>query len=558
MMRTALLLLLFAGAAFAHGGVYRPPPRGNPFDPTPTPGRPGGGPTTAGAPKSQAAPTRWETWWGYNRERYLRIRERLQQRTVRSGTDAPNPTGELFDREGLRQTILTPLMIEALGHEEEEIRTAAAVALGKFRAKAAIEPLKKRFTDDRIRQVREAALVGLLLMRDASLRDWFRGVVESPKETRRVRGMAVMALGFLGDSAYLESILKGKVKIDMRADLREIHSTAALALGFTQSPFSGSTLHKVTKQYEPSDAARAFAPVSLARLDYLPAVPTLLGLVKDRRADAGVRYGAAIAAGTLIPQADVETIELLGKKAQKDHDRTLRGFLAISLGRIGGDEAAKHLVAGLKYAQPSERGFFYIALGLTRSEEAGSLLLDEFKKIKNNSDRGACAIGIGLSGYRKAAPTLRKRVQEKVNMDFTPHCMLALGLLDDRESIPVIQELLKEYKDPALRSEGAVALALLRRTAAIPELIELLRTSKSLRSRGAIVQALGLVGTDKAVDPLLEIYKDTKRPEVERAMALAALGRIGDPDAIPLLATMTFDLNYYVGSEAVNELATIL
>ncbi len=30
---------------------------------------------------------------------------------------------------------------EALEHEEEEIRTAAAVALGKFRAKAAIEPL---------------------------------------------------------------------------------------------------------------------------------------------------------------------------------------------------------------------------------------------------------------------------------------------------------------------------------------------------------------------------------------------------------------------------------
>ncbi|MFQ5844309.1 MAG: HEAT repeat domain-containing protein [Planctomycetota bacterium] len=555
MVRIAFVVFALAGSALAHGGVFRPPPRGNPYDPTPTPGRSGRPGTTTQAATSQAAPTPWETWWAYNRERYLRTRERIARRTVISGTR--DPDRQPLDGTVLLQTRLIPLMLEALQDQEEEIRTAAAVALGKFGGAVAVEPLQRTYHKDKVRQVRESALVGLLLLRDPSLRDWFRGIVTGHTATRRDRGMAVMALGYLGDSQFLESVLEGKVHVPGKPGTREVHACAALALGFAGSPLSGGVLAGVTREHDPKEA-RGYAPVSLARLDYVPALPLLQRLLRDRKAMAAARYGAAIAAATLVARSNEEAVALIGQKAQKDHDRALRGLLAISLGRIGGREAVRYLAAGLKYAQQSERGYFYLAIGLSGSDEAGDLLMAELRKIRNDRDRAACALGLGLAGYRKAAPVLRELIEKETDLYFTPHAMVALGLLDDRDAIPLVQKILARKRDPALRQEGAVALALLRRSAAVPELVQLMRDATSTYTRGAVVQALGLVGNETAVDPLIEMYRDPKRKGMERALALAALGRIGDPEPVPLLARLAFNLNYYVVSEAVGELVTIL
>ena len=228
----------------------------------------------------------------------------------------------------------------------------------------------------------------------------------------------------------------------------------------------------------------------------------------------------------------------------------------ISLGRIGGDRAARHIVAAHR-TYNKNRGFLYLALGMSGSDGAGDVLKSMFQKIKNPSERGACAIGLALAGEKSAVEMLRKRVA-KGNPGFVGHGMVALGLLDDRKAIPVVQEILKKSKDPLVRREGAIALALLRRAAAIPELIQLMKRSKSLFTRGAIAAALGLIGDHRAVDPLIEIYRDKKLQGEERAIALAALGRIGDPDDIPLLAEFAVDLNPYVPSDAVQELLTIL
>ena len=147
---------------------------------------------------------------------------------------------------------------------------------------------------------------------------------------------------------------------------------------------------------------------------------------------------------------------------------------------------------------------------------------------------------------------------EKGHLGFAPHGMVALGMLNEKKAIPLVQALLKDKTDPVLVREGALALALLRGSAASTELVAMLKEANTTWTRGSIAYALGFVGNEKSVEPLLEIYRDKTRQGEQRAIALAALGRIGDPDEIPLLATLAHNLNPYVVVEAVAEALTIL
>ena len=60
-----------------------------------------------------------------------------------------------------------------------------------------------------------------------------------------------------------------------------------------------------------------------------------------------------------------------------------------------------------------------------------------------------------------------------------------------------------------------------------------MKRGKSTLSRGAVAAALGLVGTERCVDALLVAYGSKHLKDEERALALASLGRICDPLAIP-------------------------
>jgi hypothetical protein len=269
-----------------------------------------------------------------------------------------------------------------------------------------------------------------------------------------------------------------------------------------------------------------------------------------------VRYGAAVAVGSLVSRDQRGLVDKLGRKSQRDKDTGIRSLLVMSLGRIGGEVAASHLAGGLRKCPQRLRGYHYLALALTGHKDAGPLLLETFPRLKNNMDRSACALALGLCGYRTAAPVLRAEV-ERGNVAFTPIGLLALGLLDDAESIPLVEKALEE-RDPLLRRQAALALALLRRSAAIPKLVEMLKGSSSLFLRSSAVAALGMVGNDKAVEPLVEIYRDKSRQGEERALALAALGRIGDPERIPLLTQIAFDINPYPTVDAISEALRIL
>jgi len=550
MRRTVLALLFTAALAWAHGGAFRPPPGKAPGDPTGG----GGPPPTSGGGSGRGVPT-WEAWWYLNRDPYLRIRERILEREVITG---PQKREDFFDRRSLREKVLTPIMLEALGDGETAVRGAAAVACGKFGARSAVPTLIAMFKQDDVREVREAALLGLLLMRDDHLRTFFRERVLDGDEDRNLRGVAVLALGLLEDAEFLSDLLDRGSKIRGSATtIRDVRSCAALALGSLGRPDALGPLVAVAVDRLDEDQVRGYAAAALGRLRTPLGAPEVVRLLKEDDACQVARCGAAIAAGTLIEASQEGLVDLLGRKTARDRNGAVRALLALSLGRIGGERAATHLVAAMDRADSELRGFYYLALGLSGHPDAGPILLETFGKLKNFSHRSACALGLGLAGYAEAAPVLRAELKRR-HPGFVPHGMLALALLDDRASIPLVQEILRDDKTPAVRREGAIALALLRRTAAVPDLVDLFLNTKSQFARGSIVSALGIVGTDKAVDPLLEIYRDRSRQGEERALALAALGRIGDDARIPLLSTYAFDLNFYATCGAVAQVLSIL
>lgn len=552
-MRLLLVWGLLALPARAHGGVFRPPPALKPGDIfTPKKGRP----TITKADGRAPTLSPWRYWWRLNRAPIMRLRKRLLERVVVTGKRRPT---RLFDRAAVRKK-LVPILLDALKDEDQAVRTAAAVALGKLEVREASPLLKDLYRKDQIRDVRESALMGLMLMRDPANRDWLRGVAKSQKAARRVRGLALLGLGFLKDEPFLLDVMRGKATAsEPAATERELRASATLALGFCEDPALVLSFLEAMRDARMPEGVAGYAGTCIARLGNPIALPEMLKLINDskRKVHDEARYGAAIAVGRLVRPDDETTIDLLGRKAQRDKDRGVRALLLLSLGRIGGDRAVTHIVAGMTKSEAPLRGFHYIALGLSGHAEAGPLLVDEFSKCKTPDHRSACVLALGLCGYRDAAPLIRAELAKR-HPGFVEQGMVALGLLNDKAAIPLIEKIVAEIRVPMVRREGAIALALLKGTAAVPQLLDLMKSGKSTLSRGAVSAALGLVGTERCVEPLLAIYRNKKLKDEERALALASLGSIADPAAVSLLRRFSEDLNPYVICESAQELLNIL
>ncbi|MDH3591675.1 MAG: HEAT repeat domain-containing protein, partial [Planctomycetota bacterium] len=379
MLRAALILVVAVAPAWAHGGAFRPPPRKGPRDPVRGPNHPNA-PVT---PPGGRAPsmTTWEAWWRLNREQYLKIRERMEKREVITG---PRTASVDTKRRRLRETILVPEVLAALHHSEFEIRGAAAVAAGKFGLVAAIPRLQAMFKRDKVRDVRESALLGLMLLRDKQLAPFFKRMAVRDKETARFRGFAVLALGFLKESAFLQSVLLNKVKVTGSGrEVEEVRATAATALGIAGERSAAIALIKAARSRKVGRKVAGLAASALGPLKDPVTLGDVLQILRDEKLRDEARVGAATAVAALVTPDQKKTIDLLGKVLNRDRHPGVRAMLAISLGKIGGERAEAILVSNLKSCGQRLRAFHYLGLGIAGSKEAGGILLTEFNRIKS-------------------------------------------------------------------------------------------------------------------------------------------------------------------------------
>ncbi len=562
LLATALLLALSA-PALAHGGSFKGPSGGVPPGLPTQPSKPG---------ESGGSTHSWLTWWGYNQFRYTDFRRRqVARRGPVSGSTRPGKREE-EDPNAWRGDVrlrLTPLMLEALKDPDEEVRTAAAVALGKWRVRVAIPDLQNLVRTDDVRQVREAGMLGLMLMREPMLRDWFIALADERDEKAerfRIRGYAMIGLGLIGDEVsrnYLLALLDPKQKKARRhlpqkeKHRRELLVAAVASLTQVQGVDLSDAFLRIAQDQRLPEQVRAYAVSALGKAKQRRHLPALLEIAKKDKS-FHMRRSAVMALGAMATRQDSDVIELLGQRLQRDEDRIVRHFCALNLGVIGGPKSFRILRENYGDANKEARGFFLIAYGLCGEPVAADLLGELLKTFKDPMDQAAACLALGLFDDAGRAPVVRAQFDHAKAWTLIQTCMLSLGLLNDQSSAERIKEILLTKKQPAVRTSAAISYALLRQWSAVPVFLDLLHEARSIVTLSALAQVMGFLSSPAAVDSLVDMYKDAKLQRQARAFALVSLGALGDPEDFPVLIRMAWDINYLLRSDPVDEALTIL
>ncbi len=556
---TAWLATAFAAtAAYAHGGSFTPA-QPSPPDPGPplgpgwhTPDITGDPSLTPGTSDPAVVITRWEAWWSANKEGILRLAERM--RGSAPGTTESRPKSERERnwerlRDAARTKRLAELFVEALSDPDSEVRTAAAIALGKTGCPEGAEPLRRAALKDARKDVRESAVLGLgLLGRQADL-PFLEVLLGQDEKEPRVRAFAAFSMGMIGGEDAAVPLLRladdGGEERGRGPLLRqpELAASVFTAMGLCGSPAALPALRRAVLDDRFDPSVRAFALVALGRLgDRVSAATAVSILAKER--DPSLRRAAAIALGKLAAGDDAIAVQTLLQAMRGERDALARHFAAMALGGIDSLAVRQELRAAFKDGADSDRPFAALALALQRDKESAPMLRDALSRTSDESDAGNLCIALGVLGDADAVPIVEKQMASAHKPWLTGYAALALGLLGSTGSAAQIRARLETERDQRLRMNLAVALGLLHDPAAQKYLVDTLCGAGYLYERGSAAMALGALRLAPAVPQLEAVYRDRNEKEMLRAFAVIALGQIADPSEVPKLARFAIDGDY--------------
>jgi len=559
----AALVLIAASDALAHGGQYRGPGGRTPNDPT----APGSGP---------ASTNDWEAWWAANAWRYLNLRERLRQRdrdpgeTVTSGLgqhgSVPGGAGpaadEPFDVRAFHEKETLPAVTKALGDEDAEVRSAAAVALGKMGYARSLLDLRKALRDE-VRDVRDGAVLGLGMLGEPFAADDLQDLLLDPKQDDRTRSFAAVGLGFLGDGAGAEALA---AFLDPGADAgraggigRSNHTEASALTGLGLSGHlpAAEGIRKgyaSDKRWEPQ--VRAFAAVALARLHDREAIPILLqGLEHPREP---MRQAAAIALGPLGRPEDDAVVQALARRLWEDKDLSTRQFALMSLARIGGPSAREAIRKVLAKGSRIDLPWAAMACAVGGDHESMPAIRALFRKETQPSQKAGFALALGLLGDRESAPDFLRLALDPGEASLRVYCLISLGLCGPPSTGREVRALFDRDNDPGIKTAAATCLGLLKDPGAVPLLEKTVQEGENAFLRSSACRILGNIGNPSSSRVLAAVVADKKDNSIVRMAATAALGNLADPRLVPLLAEVAMDGNYQSSVDPLIEISSIL
>jgi HEAT repeat protein len=546
-------------AAFAHGGSYSPPGGNVPAGPQVPPG-------TADPP---APTTRWETWWAANKEYFLRLGEQMREEDgpVSEGLGGRKPKTSAEDlrekRDAAVRESLVPLFVEALGDESFEVRTAAAIALGKTGSKDGEKPLRELSVKDKHKDVRDSAVLALgLLGREAAI-PFLDGRLEDEKEDPRHRSFAAFALGLVGGEDAAAALLAfADGRPDRPATFQHeqpaLIASTFVAMGLTCDVRVLPALRAALASPRYDDNVRAFVILSLGRMqdrESLGEIGRILAVEKD----TGLRRSAAIALGKIAKVADTAAVDALLSAAKGDPDEVVRQFAAIALGGFADDTITARLEKLFSEATAVGRPFLALALALAHDQDAAPALRGALAKETDDSIKASYCISLALLGDKDAAPLIEKQVEDRGRIWLQGYAALALGMLHHIESADMLNARLVAENDPRLRGNLAVALGLMHDPRSKDWLVTTLRKGDgTVYERGGAAMALGVLRMNEAVDDISAVYRNKKEQDMVRAFAVVSLGLIADPSPVPKLARFSIDNNYGLSMDPLNEVLSIL
>jgi len=572
--RAWLSMCLVAAAplsAFAHGGEIDPPA---PAPPTPHGPQPGGGsggpqvpPGTADLP---AAVTRWETWWAHNKDAFLRLAEQMRVEdgpTSRGltgekpkGSESPQARREKLD-DAVRE-MLVPVFIDALDDPSFEVRTAAAIALGKTGKKEGAKALREASVRDKHKDVRDSAVLGLGLLGSPGDIPFLVSVLCDERENQRHRSFAAFALGLIGGEDAGAALLKFADDGPDRPSKFEHESPPLIASTFVAMGLTGDarvlpTLRQALAGPKYDDNVRAFVVLSLGRMkdrESLGGIGRMLVLEKD----SGLRRSAAIALGKIATADDKAAVDALVDAAKGSTDEMVRHYAAISLGGMADARIKARLEKLFDDAPAAGRPFLALAMALAHDASAAPILRDALRRETDESAKSAFCIALALLGDQEAAPLMEKQLEDRGRVWLQGYAAVALGMLHHVASAEMLNARLVAENDPRLRANLSVGLGLMHDPRAKAYLVNMLRQrDATIYERGGAAMAMGVLRMNEAAPAIVEVFRDKKEQDMVRAFAVVALGLIADPSPVPKLARFSIDNNYTLTVDPLNEVLTI-
>lgn len=566
MKRNALLslflLLLLPAAAFAHGGQYSPPgPGGRGAD--------SGGqvpPGTSDPPDARKVVTRWEAWWAANKESYLRLGERMREARPGVGVTTPGGGDEVDPRIAAEERVresLVPLFIEALGDDYFDVRTAAAIALGKTEDARGLRPLMEAARKDGHKEVREAATLGLGLLGKTDAVPFLDLLMGDPKGEQRQRAFAAFSLGLIGGEDSAASLLRF-IDPDQGpkyagGDRRNgpLMASVFVALGLTGHASAPAKLRAALESSDYDDTVHSFVILSLGRVGDRDSLDRLTGMLR-RESDAMLRRSAAIAVGRIATEQDQESVDALFSALTDDKDPVTRHFASIALAQLDKGKVRARLRARFPRSDLMDRPFVALALGICRDRTSAEMLRKAVESSNDESERSALCLALALMGDKEAVPLLTANVERRGRPWLQSYSAIGLGLLDSQESIPLLSKKLDDSNESRIRMNLGVALGLLKAPEAEKYFRTTLKGDGSIYERSSAAMSLAVLRVNAAMPDMVDLYRDPKEKDMVRAFAIVALGVLAEPAKVPKLARIAIDHNYSISVDPLDEVLSIL
>ena len=471
-----------------------------------------------------------------------------------------------------------------VGHEKMKVAESAAVALGILGHDDAVMALSQFATiapntqSDGVRadRVRSFAIYGLgLVARDAQRED-----------VRRVAASRLCAI-FSAERGLSVDVKFACLQALSLVPLASDTQAMMLPGGSADIPSAGRAAEiewvlRVIDSGTEATSVRGQAATSAARLcSDQPEGSRLRARVVERLVDAlaissrdalPLRQNAALALGQLgdsdVDEQDIGIREVLSDALLSNSDQATRYFAMMSLAQVasrpgGNDQDQERLAAAEAVltllrkrtiaGNEAERAWAVLSLGVLEyrlrqageasSTESRTALASLLDSTRSPEVAGAACLALGLCGAVEAKDELVAQLKGG-DANVRGFAALALGMIGAKDTAPVLQKIMERADGaPELYIPVSEALAMLGAPAA-DSLVKALVSGLSLEAQMSACVALGRTGGGRAVQPLSDMLGDSTGTTWVRAVAVEALGSIGDHGATRWNARYAFDTNF--------------
>lgn len=551
------------------GGSPRPASGGSGGSPAPS-GRTGGGAaqspnggvisTPSSAPRPVTLVTTqddtWWLWWEYNKSQYLRPNRFSFTSARMTGEDPARALSRAVEEARTSTAALIDRMTLA---QDATLRATAAIALGRLGQNEAIPKLRAMLADPSV-DVRHNAILGLGALGSPEAVELLVPIARSgavdPNSRDRIspaaRSLAIVGMGLARQRRVDDRIdveIAKLIQDRSRGDREPIGVAALVYQTLAPSAELERYALSLAKDEDESPSVRCRAVESLKHTSDPATVTELLKLLAGARMD--LRRSAALALGD-VP--DPRVLPALIAAVQNESEPLARGFLLISIGKQGGEQARAFLMETLEKGESNARRWVVLALGIDahrlanaeHSEAVGLAIRAASARERNPESRGAYWLALGLARSRHALDVLQTVLAEASDARERMYAASSLAMIGGEQATRILRERLQVESAPMARVAIANALGVLGASEDVPGILGMLQQLRQPSLQAHAASAIADTATPAALLALTDLARTEDGPPARRAAAVEGLGMILSPIPPLSLASVSCEANYTV------------